>query len=182
MTTILVPAWDGDALVPVEKLEVHRRGLRHKAVSVFVRDGAGRILLQQRADAKYHCGGLWANTCCTHPAWNESGIDCARRRLAEELGIAGLTLHPRPAIEYRARVGPDMVEHEVVEVFTAEAAADLALAPDPAEVQAVRWIDLPALHAELSAYPDRFTPWMRIYMADHAPAILGERVGDRLTG
>ena len=69
--TQLIPAWvDGD-LVPLDKLDVHRRGLRHPAVSVFLLDG-DRFLIQRRALGKYHTPGLWANACCTHPLWGEA--------------------------------------------------------------------------------------------------------------
>ena len=169
---IAVPAWVDSRLLPVGKIEVHRRGLRHKAVSVFVTRG-DRLLIQQRATAKYHCGGLWANTCCTHPLLGESGATCATRRLREELGLSAIPLSPRPTIEYRARVGPDMVEHEVVEVFAGVAADGATPTPDPAEVQATRWITLPSLEREIAASPERFTPWMRIYMAEHRESIFG---------
>ena len=86
----MIPAWVDGKLTPVEKLEVHQRGLRHKAVSVFVMDGPDKVLIQRRALGKYHTPGLWANTCCTHPLWNETAADCAVRRLREELGITGL--------------------------------------------------------------------------------------------
>ena len=100
----MIPAWVGGTLQKVEKLEVHRRGLRHKAVSVFVTVG-GHILLQQRALGKYHSPGLWANTCCTHPKWHEAPDTCAQRRLQDELGIAGLAVVPVGQVEYRAEVG-----------------------------------------------------------------------------
>ncbi|MFN4172512.1 MAG: isopentenyl-diphosphate delta-isomerase, partial [Pseudorhodobacter sp.] len=71
MDNDLIPAWlDGD-LRPLDKLDVHRRGLRHLAVSVFVLS-AGKVLIQQRAAGKYHTPNLWANTCCTHPHWGET--------------------------------------------------------------------------------------------------------------
>ena len=89
--TEMVPAYVDGILTPVEKLEVHQRGLRHLAVSVFVMNG-DRTLLQRRALGKYHTPGLWTNTCCTHPRWGEAAADCAARRLEEELGIAGLPL------------------------------------------------------------------------------------------
>ena len=109
--TELIPAWvDDGTLAPVEKLEVHLRGLRHKAVSVFVLAG-GKVLIQQRALGKYHTPGLWANSCCTHPHWGERPGDCATRRLREELGITGLTPDHRDRIEYRAGVGGGLVEH-----------------------------------------------------------------------
>jgi isopentenyl-diphosphate delta-isomerase len=171
-SAILVPAWVDGVLVPVGKIDVHRRGLRHKAVSVFVTAG-DRLLIQRRAAAKYHCGGLWANTCCTHPLWNEAAADCASRRLGEELGLRGVDLRPRPAIEYRADVGGGMIEHEVVDVFVGALPTPVAVAPDPAEVEATRWVTLEALRAEIEAAPARFTPWMRIYVAEHLDAILG---------
>ena len=79
-TDAMIPAWVDGRLVPVEKLEVHRRGLRHKAVSVFVMRG-DTLLIQQRALEKYHTPGLWANTCCTHPHWNEEPAICAVRSI-----------------------------------------------------------------------------------------------------
>ncbi|MBM2575517.1 isopentenyl-diphosphate Delta-isomerase [Jannaschia sp. Os4] len=169
----MLPAWVEGTLVPVEKLEVHRRGLRHKAISVFVIDGP-RTLLQRRALSKYHTPGLWANTCCTHPRMDETGAACAARRLREELGIEGLDLTPRDTIEYRAEVGGGLVEHEVVELFTAEVdAAALRMDLNPDEVCETRWIALPDLEAEVAAHPERFTPWLRIYLADHAERLFG---------
>lgn len=165
-----IPAWIDGRLAPVDKLEVHRRGLRHPAVSVFVMDGA-RTLIQRRALAKYHTPGLWANACCTHPHWGEAPAACATRRLREELGITGLALTPRERVTYRAEVGAGLTEHEDVDIFTAEAPAGLALAPDPAEVMDTRWIGLAALRAEVAAEPARFTPWLRIYLAEHADTI-----------
>ncbi|GIT91389.1 isopentenyl-diphosphate Delta-isomerase [Jannaschia pagri] len=170
--TILIPAWVDGTLTPVEKLDAHRLGLRHKAVSVFVMDGA-RILIQQRALSKYHTPGLWANTCCTHPLWDEDNVTCANRRLAEEVGITGLTMRPRGVLEYRADVGDGLIEHEVVEVFTADADRTVPMALNPDEVAAVRWVDLYDLRAEIDRHPERFTPWLRIYMREHMDAIFG---------
>jgi isopentenyl-diphosphate delta-isomerase len=167
-----IPAWVNGALAPVEKLEVHRRGLRHKAVSVFVTRGA-TVLIQRRALDKYHTPGLWANTCCTHPHWGESAGACARRRLGEEIGITGLDLVWRDRLEYRAAVGEGMTEHEVVDIFAAEAPADLRVAPDPGEVMQTAWIDLADLAAEVAAQPEVFTPWLRIYLDRSRDRIFG---------
>jgi isopentenyl-diphosphate delta-isomerase len=167
-----IPAWVDGRLVPVDKLEVHERGLRHPAISVFVMQGT-RVLIQRRAMSKYHTPGLWANTCCTHPHWGEAPEACAARRLGEELGIADLPLTHRGTIEYRAEVGGGLTEHEVVDVFTAEAGPGLAMEMNPEEVQDVRWIDLYDLAAETRRHPERFTPWLRIYMAEHLDTIFG---------
>lgn len=172
---IEIPAWEDGKLTPVEKLEVHRRGLRHKAVSVFVMREQ-ELLIQQRALSKYHTPGLWANTCCTHPTWGETALDCANRRLDEELGIQGLTCDFRQQIEYRADVGNGLIEHEVVDVFLAEAGKELSVQPNPDEVKDIRWISLPELQAEAEANPDRFTPWLRIYLEEHSAVIFGDRL------
>lgn len=168
----MVPAWVNGVLTPVDKLDAHLRGLRHKAVSVFVTDGP-RVLIQRRALTKYHTPGLWANACCTHPRWDEAAAHCAVRRLDEELGITGLSLIAAGQIEYRADVGAGMIEHEVVDIFRATAAADLDMALNPAEVMAVRWVDLADLRAEIASTPERFTPWLRIYLAEHSGQIFG---------
>lgn len=163
--TEMIPAWVNGSLTQVEKLEVHQRGLRHKAVSVFVMRGR-EVLLQRRAMGKYHTPGLWANTCCTHPRWGETDLACAARRLHEELGISGLALQRSGGIEYRADVGGGLTEHEVVEVFSAQASAHLVPQPDPDEVMQTRWITIEALAAEVQATPEKFTPWLRIYLAE----------------
>ncbi len=168
----MIPSWVDGKLTPVEKLEVHVRGLRHKAVSVFVvRDG--KILLQQRALGKYHTPGLWANTCCTHPHWDEDPLTCAQRRLDEELGITGLTLSHRQCLEYRADVGGGLIEHEVVDVFVANGPEPVETDLNPDEVMDTVWISFEDLCADVEARPDRYTPWLRIYMTEHARAIFG---------
>ena len=163
--TEMVPAWVDGVLTPVEKLEVHQRGLRHLAVSVFVMNGA-ETLIQRRALGKYHTPGLWANTCCTHPLWGEDPRDCAARRLREELGITGLHLRRAGEIEYRADVGRNLIEHEVVDLFVARAQKTLAIAPDPKEVMQTAWITLANLTQQVQVDPARFTPWLRIYLAE----------------
>jgi isopentenyl-diphosphate Delta-isomerase len=172
MINATVPAWVDGVLTPVDKLRAHLDGLKHKAVSVFVLRGAD-ILLQRRALGKYHTPGLWANTCCTHPDWNEAPADCAVRRLRQELGITGLNPAHCQTLEYRADVGNGMTEHEVVDVFVARIDADLALRPDPDEVMATRWTAYPDLRREMARAPESFTPWLKIYLRDHADAILG---------
>jgi isopentenyl-diphosphate delta-isomerase len=168
----MIPAYVDGLLRPVEKLQVHQLGLRHLAISVFVTQGR-RILIQQRALSKYHTPGLWANTCCTHPHWGEAAETCAARRLGEELGITGLPLHRAGKVEYRADVQGGLTEHEVVDIFTTEAPANLTPHLNPAEVMAVRWVDIDTLAAEVEAKPELFTPWLRIYLADHRPMIFG---------
>ncbi|EEB83681.1 isopentenyl-diphosphate Delta-isomerase [Roseobacter sp. GAI101] len=168
--SLMIPAWVGGSLVPVEKLEVHQRGLRHKAISVFVMRG-NETLIQRRALGKYHTPGLWANACCTHPFWDEPALACARRRLEEELGITGLRLDHRDQVEYRADVGGGLIEHELVEIYTAEAIAFTTVEANPAEVMDTAWVDLKELARQTRDTPENFTPWLRIYLADHMNSI-----------
>jgi isopentenyl-diphosphate Delta-isomerase len=171
-----IPAWDGSGeLRPLGKLEVHRRGLRHPAVSVFVLQG-DKILIQKRAAGKYHTPGLWANTCCTHPMWAETAADCALRRLDEELGITGLDLIHVGQAEYRAEVpgfAEPLIEHEVVEVFVGRATRPLDIRLDPEEVAEVRWVTLRDLRDQIARRPQDFTPWLRIYLEKHSTMIFG---------
>ena len=172
MTAIMIPAWIDGRLQPIEKLDAHLRGLRHKAVSVFVMaDDA--LLVQRRALGKYHTPGLWANTCCTHPDWGEQDAACAVRRLDEELGITGINVQHRGQVEYRADVGNGLVEHELVEVFVVRTTANLPVHANPDEVMDTRWITLEDLRMEIAATPDIFTPWLRIYMEQHSTLIFG---------
>lgn len=169
----LIPAWKEGFLTQVEKLAVHQQGLRHKAISVFVMD-KDQVLLQRRALSKYHTPGLWANTCCTHPYWNESSEDCARRRLDEELGIKGLSLEFRDHVEYRAEVGNGLIEHELVDIFVAQTdRRKLSINLNPDEVMETTWVRLHDLAKNTRINPSEYTAWLRIYLAKHADKIFG---------
>jgi isopentenyl-diphosphate delta-isomerase len=161
--TDTIPAWVDGRLVPVDKLDAHRRGLRHKAVSVFVyaRD---EMLIQRRAPGKYHSPGLWANACCTHPHWGESALASATRRLRQELGVPALPLLRRGTTEYRADVGSGLVEHEVVEIFTAHLPGRIDVTPHPDEVMDTAWLTLDEIAARTRRDPESFAAWFRIYL------------------
>ena len=168
----MIPAWVDGKLTPVEKLSAHLDGLRHRAVSVFLIH-EDEILIQQRAAGKYHTPGLWANTCCTHPLWDEAPDVCAARRLNEELGITGVTPEWKGQIEYRAEVGGGMIEHEVVDLFLVKSDRRPLITLNPDEVDGVRWIGLKQLEQEVADHPEWFTPWLRIYLAEHKLSVFG---------
>ena len=171
--TIMIPAWVNGEIKPVEKLEAHVKGFKHKAVSVFMVSGQD-ILIQKRALSKYHTPGLWANTCCTHPNWNENSEDCAKRRMQEELGLTNI--HPvyRDTIEYRADVGNGLIEHEVVDLFLVHVHEKPTVIPNLGEVMSHRWIDYHDLKAEVLRWPERFTPWLLIYMKEYSNRIFND--------
>lgn len=160
----IIPAIAGDgSLFPIGKLEAHRKGQLHQAVSVFVFAGDA-LLIQRRALDKYHCGGQWANSCCTHPHWRESAFDCAHRRLFEELGLT-LDLRPCGIVDYRADVGNGLIENERVHVFRGDVARKFPVGSfNPREVMDVAWVGPAALRRQVREAPSRFTPWIRIYL------------------
>ena len=163
-TIILVDDEDRETgLAP--KIEAHAQGLRHRAISVCVLDGRGRMLLQRRATGKYHSGGLWTNACCTHPRPGEAVADAARRRLREELGV-DCELKFVLRTHYRADVGNGLIEDEVVHLFLG--AYDGPVTPDPAEVADFAWASRAELRARIAERPDDYTYWFKHYMRHYA--------------
>ncbi len=134
-------------------------GLRHRALSVYLFDADGRLLLQQRSLGKALWAGSWSNSCCTHPRPGEDVAAAAQRRVREELGV-DVSLRALFRYEYRADDGARGTEHEVVHVFagTVDAAA-LDLAPD--EVAAVRWMSRAELDEAFASASAAYTPWFR---------------------
>ena len=164
---ILVDANDAE-IGTAPKLDAHRRGLQHRAISVLIRNAGSEFLLQQRSPAKYHSGGLWTNACCSHPLPGEDVAGAARRRLSQEMGFA-CPLEPLFVYQYNEPVPGGLIENEVVHVFGGR--HDGAINPDPAEVSGWKWIGYPALTADMAAHPDAYTVWFRHYVAKHGGRI-----------
>jgi isopentenyl-diphosphate Delta-isomerase len=159
------------AIGSAPKLPAHQRGLRHRAISVIIRDRRRRILLQQRAEAKYHSAGLWTNTCCSHPRPGEDAHAAATRRLSEEMGIV-CALRPLFVSEYRAVVSNALIEHEIVHVFAGS--FDGSPQPNPDEASDWRWIAPSALARDIGDHPERYTVWFRKFIDEHWERIVGE--------
>lgn len=164
---ITIPGIDESGrLYPIEKLAAHRGGgVLHLAISIFV-FSQGRLLIQRRAQGKYHSSGLWANTCCTHPDWGEDMRTAAHRRLREELNFDVPDLEQRAVIDYHARVSADLWERERVHVFEYATVEPLDTPiPVKDEVSATRWITVRDLRREMLQSPEKFAPWFRIYIS-----------------
>jgi isopentenyl-diphosphate delta-isomerase len=149
----------GRVLGTEEKLAAHRHGGRlHLAFSVFVVDGGGNTLLQRRSTRKHHFGGLWSNSCCSHPRPDEDVVAAGVRRLVEEMGLR-VPLGDVGTFLYRAEdPASGLVEHELDHVLVGGHDGDPT--PNPAEVDGWRWVSIDALAADVTARPERYTPWL----------------------
>ena len=139
-----------------EKMDVHRKGLLHRAFSVFLFHG-DRLLIQQRAAGKYHGAGLWANTCCSHPYAGQLLLDAVPQRLMEECGITGVSLREVGSFVYRAVFPNGLTEFEVDHVFVGE--YEGALSPDPDEIAELRYVPLEKLKEDMIENPEKYAPW-----------------------
>ena len=147
----------------MEKMEAHEKGLLHRAFSVFLFNGKGEMLLQQRAFEKYHSGGLWTNACCSHPRENESYIDAAHRRLMEELGM-DCDLKPAFSFVYKKELDKGLTEHELDHVFMGEYEGDFPFNPE--EVNAVKYISKDDLLQDMDQHPENYTEWFKICLQE----------------
>jgi len=148
----------------VEKLEAHKKGLLHRALSVFIFNDRGQMLLQKRAASKYHFAELWSNACCSHPRPGEKILSAAKRRLKEELNFK-TGLESKGVIAYRfsdAKSG--LTEHEYDYIFTGAFNKEIDFNED--EVSEVRWISVPKLKKEIKNFPEKFTPWFLYIMKE----------------
>jgi isopentenyl-diphosphate Delta-isomerase len=161
---------DGDdqAIGVAPKLRAHIEGLRHRAISVLVANSSGELLLQRRHIGKYHSGGLWTNTCCSHPRPDEASAAAAARRLQEEMGFA-CKLRPLFVTSYCAPLAGGLIENELVHVYGG--IHDGEVAPDPSEVDEISWLAPDLIARDVVARPDRYTVWFSKYVREFLPAI-----------
>lgn len=166
-SVILVDAEDVE-LGTAGKLDAHQRGLKHRAISVLIRNAAGALMLQRRSAGKYHSSGLWANACCSHPRPGEDSMAAAHRRLREEMGIE-CVLAPLFVTQYRAAVPGGLIEDEVVHVFGGRHEGPAK--PDPAEASEWKWMAFADLKRDMGARPDAYAVWFHHYLAKHSDAL-----------
>jgi isopentenyl-diphosphate delta-isomerase len=143
----------------MEKQQAHVEGILHRAFSIFIFNAEKKLLLQKRASSKYHCGGLWTNTCCSHPRENENIQEAANRRLQEEMGMQ-CQLQPIFSFVYRAEFENGLTEHEFDHVFIGE--SDQIPELNLEEVEDYRYVGMEELQTEITENPARFTPWFLI--------------------
>lgn len=159
MSQVILVNNQDEPIGTMDKLEVHQKGLLHRAFSIFIFNATGEMLLQQRATEKYHSGGLWTNACCSHPLPGEKTIDAAHRRLKEELGF-DTDLLPAFQFTYKADFENGLTEHEFDHVFIGQYEGDVQ--PDPAEVKEFTYIKVGDINKELQLHPEKYTAWFAI--------------------
>jgi isopentenyl-diphosphate delta-isomerase len=159
----------GLAIGTAPKLAAHQPpGRLHRAVSVFLLDDGGRVLLQRRALGKYHSGGLWSNTCCSHPRPGEDPGAAAARRVTEELGVAAEAMEAAGTVTYRvADPVSGLVEHEFNHLFVGRVRQPPS--PDPAEIAECAFVALPELERLRAA--GGFTAWFPVVLEAAAAAL-----------
>lgn len=143
------------------KYDVHCDGSLHRALSVFLFDSNQRLLLQRRHPKKYHSGGLWSNTCCTHPRPGEEPLAAAHRRLKEEMGIH-CHLLPAFTIRYLLRLDSGLYEHEFDHVFVGR--FDGTPTPDERKVVNSTWMTSDEVWDSVTSHPDQYTAWFRLML------------------
>jgi isopentenyl-diphosphate delta-isomerase len=157
---ILVDEMDQE-IGTMEKLEAHEKGVLHRAFSIFLFNDKDELLLQRRAITKYHSGGLWTNTCCSHPRKNETSINAAKRRLMEELGISAEMTFVYSFI-YKAALDHELTEHELDHVFCGRYSGDCNINTE--EVCETKYMNINTLTSDISLHPERYTEWFKLIM------------------
>lgn len=171
-TDVILVDLDDHEIGTAEKLEAHRSGMLHRAFSVFLIDGApihsgGKMMLQKRAEGKYHSGGLWTNACCSHPRPNISLEDSVHDRMMAELGT-DCPLAEQFSFVYRTVFPNGMTEYEYDHVFLGIYPEDGPLNADPEEISECCWVTVSDLKEDLLHHPERYTSWFTIA----APALI----------
>jgi isopentenyl-diphosphate Delta-isomerase len=144
-----------------EKLEVHQKGLLHRAFSILVFNKNKQLLVHQRAIDKYHCGGLWTNTCCGHPNIDETMLDAVHRRLPEEMGF-DCDLEFKFKFKYKAVFENGLIENEIDHVYVGQ--YNDSFTANTVEVADYKWQSIEDLKIEISENPEKFTVWFKEIM------------------
>jgi isopentenyl-diphosphate delta-isomerase len=143
----------------MDKLDAHKTGELHRAFSILVFNSKGEMLLQKRAESKYHSGGLWTNACCSHQKPNEDSLVSVKRRLKEEIGLTGDPQFLYKFI-YKAELDNNLIEHEYDHVFTCT--IDETPIINPEEVSAFKYVSLTNLFTDIDVNPSQYSFWFKM--------------------
>lgn len=159
MEKVILVNQQDEILGTMEKMEAHHTGNLHRAFSIFIFNDKKELLIQQRAEEKYHSGGLWTNSCCSHPRLEETVLEAGSRRLVEELGF-NTDLKEQFCFIYKAELDQGLIEHELDHVLTG--VYNEIPEFNTEEVMAVKYVSLDDLENDLWQNPDSYTEWFKI--------------------
>ncbi len=148
-----------EAIGIMPKMMAHEKGLLHRAFSVFITNDKGELMLQQRAENKYHSPGLWTNTCCSHQREGESSLEAGKRRLKEEMGFE-TALEEVVSFIYKAPFDNGLTEHEFDHVLTGKYNGEPVINQE--EVAAWKWMELDMVRKDIENHPENYTAWFKI--------------------
>lgn len=152
-----------------EKLKVHREGKIHRAFSVFIFNSRRELMLQERARSKYHSGGLWTNTCCSHPRVGEKIENAIHRRLRDEMGF-DCEVKEIFSFIYKVKLDHGLWEHEFDHVFVGRFDGEPKINPE--EADSWKWIDLNKIEKDISENPKKYTEWFKIAVNKNGKMLL----------
>ena len=162
MTLVILVNEKDEPVGVMEKLEAHKRGgTLHRAFSILIFNDKGELMLQLRSRKKYHAGGLWTNTVCSHPRPGEDVLTAAHRRLREEMGF-DTELEEIGSFIYRADVGNGLTEYEYDHVLIGY--YNGLPNPNPEEADGWKWMDFAEVLVDAKMNPEGYTPWFRILL------------------
>ena len=141
------------------KLEAHQKAVLHRAFSVFILNDKKEIMLQQRAQHKYHSPLLWTNTCCSHQREGETNIQAGNRRLFEEMGFR-TEIKELFHFIYKAPFDNGLTEHELDHVMVGY--YNDAPQINPEEVQDWKWMKIEDVKNDMLIHHESYTVWFKI--------------------
>ncbi|MBL7747518.1 MAG: isopentenyl-diphosphate Delta-isomerase [Chitinophagaceae bacterium] len=159
MTNVILVDVNDNPVGKAEKMQAHKEGLLHRAFSVFIFNSQGKMLLQQRAQHKYHSGGLWTNACCSHPEPGEETDAAALRRLHEEMGFT-VPVTKLFSFVYKASFDNGLTEYEFDHVFAGK--YDGVIDFNKQEVMDYCYKSMDEVESALFLHPDQYTAWFHI--------------------
>ena len=141
------------------KIEAHEKAVLHRAFSVFIFNNKNELMLQQRAEHKYHSPMLWTNTCCSHQRDGESNLAAGTRRLNEEMGFS-VPLKETTSFIYKAPFDNGLTEHELDHILVGRTEQEPTINPD--EVASWKWMPLEDVKTDIALKPEKYTAWFKI--------------------
>jgi isopentenyl-diphosphate Delta-isomerase len=135
--------------------EVHRQGLKHRAVHVLIFNSRGEVFLQKRSMKKDNFPGAWDSSAAGHVDSGEGYDACVLRETREELGVE-LPCVPERVLRIDAC---EETGQEFVWVYRCEHEGPFQLHPE--EIETGAWFA-----------PEEVTRWMAERPEDFASALI----------